>query len=291
MFHDLIPTSALRRVLWWSLALAAYSGLAVWKESGDFARYADFPAGLELALSLAIGLLLAFRVNRAFERWWEGRTLWSTLANACRNMAVKANNVVLERDESLEGLQQLVAAFPRALRDHLRDGASLEQLKLDAPSLANLKTADQQTHLPSWIANQIYGVFEKWKREQRIQYGEFRMLDRDAKMLLEVCGNCERIKDTPIAISFRVLLNQALAFFLLSLPWGLVTEFGPWTILITFVTSYFVLAAEGIADHVEQPFYSSNGDGDGLNLDRICAEIETSVREIFATETVATRIE
>ena len=115
MLRRFLPTSALRQVLILSLAAAAYSGLAVWKEQGSFARIADFPSGLEAALSLVIGLLLAFRANRAFERWWEGRILWGTLVNACRNLAVKANNVVVKRDESFDRLLRLLVAYPKQL--------------------------------------------------------------------------------------------------------------------------------------------------------------------------------
>jgi putative membrane protein len=280
LFRLMLPTAVLFRVLLWSVLIAAYSGLAVWKEHSSLAEYIDFSAGLEAALSLAIGLLLAFRVNRAFDRWWEGRILWGTLVNACRNLAVKANNVVAERDDSINRLERLITAFPFALRDHLRGGAEIKQ----TPGLEDERFTGK--HLPSWIANQIYGIFEVWKREQRIQYGEFWMLDREAKVLLEICGACERIRNTPIAPSYRVILYHAVACFLLTLPWGIVNEFGYLTIPIVFLTSYFVIAAEELADHIEQPF---DADGDGLDLDGICAGIEASVHEILATETAAKR--
>ena len=276
----LLPTKVLRQTLLWSLLLAAYGGLAVWKEQGPFARYGDFPASLEAALSLAIGLLLAFRVNRAFDRWWEGRILWGMLVNCCRNLAIKLNNVLTQRDASSERLERLTYAFSFALRDHLRGGAQREKI----PGLEDEVFAGQ--HLPSWIVNQMYGIFEVWKRSQQIQYGEFRMLDRETKVLLEICGGCERIRNTPIAASYRAVLLHAIACFLLTLPWGIVNQFGSWTIVIMFFTSYFVIAAESISEHIEQPF---DADGDGLDLDRICATIQTSVQEIFATETSATK--
>lgn len=276
MLRRFLPTPALYSVFLLSLGIAAYSGLAVWKEQSPYARFADFPSGLEAAISMVIGLLLAFRANRAFDRWWEGRILWGTLVNACRNLAVKTNNVVAKRDESFERLRCLLGAFPYVLRDHLRDGAHVDQI----PALSAERFDGQ--HLPSWIVNQIYGILEAWKLQQRIQYGEFWMLDRELKVFLEVCGSCERIKNTPIASSYRVFLNHALAVFLLTLPWGIVNEFGIWTIPIVFLTSYFFIAAEGIAEHVEQPF---GPDGDGLDLDGICGAAQASVDEIFATET------
>lgn len=275
MLRRMLPTTSLRSVLLLSLGMAAYSGLAVWKEHGRFSRFADFPSGLEATLSLVIGLLLAFRANRAFDRWWEGRTLWGTLVNASRNLAVKANNVIVERDKSLPEMERLLVAFPYALRDHLRDGARLNKL----PGMSS-EQADPR-HVPSWIVNNLYGLFEAWKQQRWIQYGEFRVLDREAKVLLEVCGGCERIKNTPIARSYRVFLHQTLALFLLTLPWGIVNDFEVWTIPIVFLISYLVLAAEGIAHHVEQPFGT---DDDALDLDGICREIETSVREILQTD-------
>lgn len=278
MFRRFLPTRALIKVLWWSLVMAAYSSLAVWKEQSRFANFADLPPGFEAALSLAIGLLLAFRVNRAFERWWEGRTLWGTLVNACRNLAVKVNNLVAHQDDSVRTLRRLLTAFPYALRDHLRSGAKLQNLPGFGDECVEVK------HVPSWIVNQLYGLIEVWKRNQRIQYGEFWMMDRELKILLEVCGGCERIRNTPIVTSFGVFLNHALVAFFLTLPWGIVGALGIWTIPVSFLTAYFTVAAEGIAEHIEQPFGS---DGDSLDLDAICDAIRSSVTEIFTTKTPA----
>lgn len=274
MLLRFLPTSVLWSVMVLSLGVAAYSGLAVWKEQGAYADVADFPSGLEAALSLVIGLLLAFRANRAFDRWWEARTLWGTLVNASRNLAIKTNNVVASHDESFERFCGLLTGFPTVLRDHLRNGAHVKGVE-------ELSDGNSSCHhAPSQIVNRMYGILETWKREQRIQYGEFRMLDRELKVFLEVCGGCERIRNTPIARSYRVFLNHAIAVFLLTLPWGIVNEFAGWTIAVVFLTSYFIIAAEGIAEHIEQPFGEG---GDALDLDKICGAIKSSVDEILAT--------
>ena len=278
MLRRFLPTAALRKGLILSLLMAGYSGIAVLKERGRYERYADFPAGLEAAISLVIGLMLAFRVNRAYDRWWEGRILWGTLVNASRNLAIKVNNFVDTQDDSVERFRQFLVAFPYALRDHLRDTAAVDRSPCVAQEHSNVQ------HVPSWIVNQLYEILTSWQQHQRIQPGEFWMLDREAKVLLEVCGGCERIKNTPIASSFQVFLNHSLIVFLLTLPWGIVNEFDLWTIPLVFVTSYFAIAAEGIAEHVEQPFRAG---GDGLDLDRICAGIQSSVDEIFATPKAA----
>lgn len=267
------PTPILRKVLVLSLGVAAYSAIAVWKEQGQYAHLADLPSGLEGAISLVIGLLLAFRANRAFDRWWEARTLWGTLVNVCRNLAVKTNNLVAGRDESFDRFSSLLCAFPEVLRDHLREGASIRCVEGLSPDEPN------SSHPPSRIVNHMYAILARWKQDERIADKDFWVLDRELRVFLDVCGGCERIRNTPIASSYRVFLHHAIVVFLLTLPWGIVNDLRAWTIPIVFLTSYFIMAAEGIAQHVEQPF---GGEGDGLDLDGICAGIRTSVDDILS---------
>ena len=41
-------------------------------------------------LGIVLGLFLVFRVNSAYDRWYEGRKLWGLLLNNSRNLASKA---------------------------------------------------------------------------------------------------------------------------------------------------------------------------------------------------------
>ena len=103
-------------------------------------------------------------------------------------------------------------------------------------------------------------------------------------MLLEVCGACERIKTTLISVSWRTFTWQCIIVYLLILPWGLVDEFQKWIIPFTTVAAYFVIAGEGIAHYVEEPFGVHE---DHLDLDRICGVIDRSVTEILDEAKVA----
>ena len=40
-------------------------------------------------LGFVISLLLVFRTNTAYDRWWEGRKMWGSLVNNSRNFAIK----------------------------------------------------------------------------------------------------------------------------------------------------------------------------------------------------------
>ncbi len=269
-------TVPLVRVWMWALAVGAYSCLSLLKSYPPFVYVPEIPAGLDAALSFAMALIIAFRVNRAYERWWEARTLWGTLVNVSRNLAIKIRELHHLNVDDCESARNLIIAFCVGLKDHLRDDANLTKL----PGFENEKATPK--HVPSYIVRNLYGVFEKMKSEGKLSDEQLWVLDSEARMLLEVCGGCERIKDTPMSVSWRSFTWQCIAVYLLVLPWGLVDDFGAWTAPLTIVVAYFVIAGEGIARFVEEPFGLHE---DHLDLESICYGIKRSVSEVLLDDT------
>ncbi len=266
-------TVTLRRAAWGSLIIGVYSLLALFKSYPLLSGIPPLPVALDAAVSFAMALLIAFRVNRAYERWWEARTLWGTLVNVSRNLAVKVRQLVpADRDDDREA-RQLIIDFCYALKDHLRDGA-------DSPKLSKYSRAK---HVPAEVVSRLYGLFARWQRDDQINELSLLVIDREARELLDICGACERIKYTLMSISWRRFTHQIILVYLLFLPWGLVDEFGGWTIPMVIVASYFVLGGESIAEYIEEPF---GHDEDHLHLDALCETIETTVIEIFAADSI-----
>ena len=272
--EEMLRTATALRHVWFLCGLmAVYSLLALWKEASPYRDVADLPANLYAAFSMVMGLLLVFRTNRVYERWWEGRTLWGTLINTSRNLAVKVRTFIrpdpLERAEML----RLIAGFAVALKGHLRDGA----MPAEIPGWES--RPEKPRHVPALVASAIYERLAAWKRAGRLSDEEVRMLEREARSLLEICGGCERIRKTPIAGSYRSFTLKCLILYLATLPWGLVHEFSYWTVAATVVLTYLMVGLEAIAEALEEPF---GHDIDDLDLDCYCRTIEESVAEILS---------
>jgi len=246
--------------------------LALLKLSPPFSYVPDIPVAIDAALSVAMALILAFRVNRAYERWWEARTLWGKLVNVSRNLAVKIRELVGLGQDDRQQASDIIISFSDGLKDHLRSGADLQKLKGFE--------ADQAVpnHLPSYLVGCLYRLMKNWQTDGKLSDQQLWILDREARELLEVCGACERIKTTLMSVSWRFFTWQCIAVYLLVLPWGLVDDFGAWTVPLTTVIAYFVMAGEGIAHYVEEPFGLYE---DHLDLEAICVAIESSVGEVL----------
>lgn len=272
-------SATLRNVAVYAILVGAYSAIAVWQELRLFDEGAAAPSQLHAALAIVLGWLLVFRTNTAYDRWWEARKLWGRLVNISRNLAIKATTFAPTQNP--QQLERLMVAFPYALKDHLRQGAKLSQL----PGFDDKDEAvESPQHVPNYVSQQIYLELERWRLAGSLNHEQWRVLDEELRLLLDICGGCERIRNTRVVRSYRVFARQCTVLYLLTLPWGIALEFGWWTVPMTTLTAYFMVGLETVAEHVEEPF---GYDEDDLDLEGLCGTIEKTVQEIVQRTVVA----
>jgi putative membrane protein len=229
----------------------------------------------EAVLVVGVGLLLGLRLNRAYERWWEARTLWGNLVNASRNLAVKCRAFAHPDDDEARFMARSIAGFADALRGHLRGGVALREIP-------GFEDADEDPrHVPLWLSGRIYAQIQAWDTSGRITSEQMRTLDLEARALLEVAGSCERIQNTPMPPSITILARGAVGLALLGLPWVLYEEGSPlWIATLVGLMSFTLLVLETTSGVVEHPFGT---DANELDLDGLCVTIRTSVGEALAS--------
>ncbi len=85
----------------------------------------------------AIGIIVAFRNQSSYARWWEARTLWGGIVNNSRSWARQVTTVMMPLNdaeaEELKVMQQRLVyhqiAYAYALRQHLRELEPWELLR------------------------------------------------------------------------------------------------------------------------------------------------------------------
>jgi ion channel-forming bestrophin family protein len=260
------------RILLWKLLLtvAVYTMCICWIDLHGFPATKALEANAAISMSAVLGILLIFRNNSAYERWWEARKLWGQLVNESRNLAIKTRSYAEELSEAeREEFAALIAGFAVALKDQLR--GTRNEIQLAALSVSPLVD-----HPPSAIALHIYKRLKRWRKEGLVDQWEQLQLDQHAKTLMDVCGATERILKSPIAGSYKLLLWLGLLLNAALLPWFIVPSFHWWSLAIMLVTSYFVFSLELLAEEVERPFDDLPND---LPLDSICQTIKASAEE------------
>lgn len=234
-------------------------------------RAIEFGTAATLVNTIILGLLLGFRNTAAYQRWWEARGLWGRLTNDSRNLAVKCAAFVPADVLARSGVGLVLGGFAEALNRHLRD---------ESPRLRDLPgfegEAADPAHVPLYLAGRLFQVIAGWKRDGQIDHAMLLVLDEHARGLLDVCGACEKIKNTPLSPSYKGLLRAGLVLNVLAEPWLAVPETGYWDLPAFLLVCFFLFGVELIDSIIEQPF---GRDRDDLDLDRYCGTIRDSVRD------------
>lgn len=225
-------------------------------------------------IGFVLSLLLVFRTNTAYDRWWEGRKKWGELVNNTRNLAVKIA-VICPDEESKSFFSRMIPNYAFAMKEHLREGVILDELNLTDEERRALQHVD---HVPNIISKWIYNKLHELKKNTHISEEEMLMIDINLKSFADIIGACERIKNTPIPFSYSIFLKKFIFIYVATIPLALVVDFKYWSILIVVFIFYVLVSMEILAEEIEDPFGLDDND---LPTDDLCAKIKDNVEEIF----------
>ncbi len=226
-------------------------------------------------IGFAFSLLLVFRINSAYDKWWEGRKLWGALVNNARNFALKIKAFVPDSESEVKDqLYDWMASFPKSLKFHLRDQIEIDNLPLSDELKKKLRG---KKHIPNAIAGQIYILLKQLKNNKHLSEEEMLMLDKEVKSLTDILGACERIKNTPIPYSYNMFLKKLIFIFILLTPFAFVEALHYWSIGVTVLVFYIFVGLEYISEEIEEPFGTDNND---LPLEEMAGKIFDNIQEI-----------
>ncbi|MEW5737729.1 MAG: bestrophin family ion channel [Myxococcota bacterium] len=223
-------------------------------------------------LSVALGLLLVFRTNQSYDRWWEGRKLWGAMVNTCRNFARMATVHLDKHPEQLRRVLALDAAFPEVSMFSLR-GRTWEPTGLEADDADFIRG---KKHRATAVAQRISFHLRAVRDAGGISDFVLVQLEHDVHQLIDIIGGCERIHKTPLPFAYVVHLRRSLVAYCATLPFAMLANFGWSTIPIVFAVTYVLLGIEEIGVEIEDPF---EGDLNDLPLEDITATIQANVAE------------
>lgn len=232
---------------------------------------------LHSILGFVISLLIVFRTNTAYDRWWEGRKVWGELTNTSRNLAIKLAAFLDGDDkENRNFFKKYIPLYADTLRVHLNEEST--RLTLDEKEHPELVKDTKGKHMPNKVAKILYMKTSQLNKEGLISDAELINLNKDLSAFTDICGKCERIKNTPIPYSYSSFIKRFIAIYILTLPIGYVFQLGYNVAPLTAFIAYVLGTLELIAEDIEDPF---GNDPNDLPMDKMAANINKHVSEIL----------
>ena len=278
---------------WWSIlfqmhgsVLPALAGrVAAVGLFGAIALWLDNSTGLHLApiahslVGVALGLLLVFRTNASYDRYWEGRKLLGAMVNRTRDFTrqvVGWVDVTATSDQAELG--RLTKLLYATIRQALRKETDLE-------ALGDRITADEKRLLAGVSSRPT--VVAAWITQRTAQLcadghiDPFRVPSMDANMtaLLDALGGCERIVKTPIPFAYAQHIKSFLLLFCFTTPFAMVDSMGLLAPIAAMVVGFALFGIEEIGVEIEDPF---GYDPNDLPLDAIGQTIDGDIDALLA---------
>lgn len=241
----------------------------------------EYPISIPLhghtLIGAVLGLLLVFRTNASYDRFWEGRKLWGGIVNDSRNLGRLAATLLREDADLLRRLLRWSMVFPWSVRYRLLGWKDIGCDTDDLPK-SEVKLTEQSELVPLAVARRMTEQVEIARQRGLVSDIQQSLFDNLISRLIDALGACERIHNTPLPFAYMVHLRRALIIFLATMPLAIVKDFGWATIPATLLISYVMLGVEEIGVEIEDPFGTDEND---LPLKSICENIESNLRGLL----------
>lgn len=249
-------------------------------------HFFNLPVSMHIFSSIVpiifLGLLLVFRTNTAYERFWEGRKFWGTLVNNVRNLARQIWVAIEEKDpqdiELKKSALRLLPAFAVAMKLHLRQEAVNPELEplMSPAQYQKLKSMNNPPlEIAFWIEDYMHEQYER----NCLDVYQLTAMNELLNSMIDVLGGCERILKTPIPLAYAIHLKQLLLLYCLALPFQMVKDLGWGTGLVVALISFTLFGIEEIGIEIENPF---GHDANDLPLDNMCAAIQRNMEDLIS---------
>jgi len=251
-------------------AIIGYLEVFFWKLNDD--SYVKNIGIMHGMLGFVISLLLVFRTNTAYDRWWEGRKLWGALVNNSRNFALKLS-VILQDENDRKYFRKMIPSYASILHKHLNNQETSQQL-FDAIDLE----VNHHHHKPNQVAKIMFHKINDLYHSKKITGDQLIILNEEIRSFTDICGACERIKNTPIPYSYSAFIKKFIFFYVMTLPFGYAFSLGYYVAPVVVFIFYVLASLELIAEEIEDPFGSDEND---LPTRKISENIRKNIEELL----------
>jgi len=238
----------------------------------------EMPFPIPAFLGTAITILLSFKLNQSYDRWWEARKAWGAIVNDSRSLILQLQTLVKEGNEmEIKGVAYRQIAWCYALGQSLRGLDPLENTQAFLTE-ADKVSLEKNYNKPLAILQLNAAGIRELKARQQLDVYSHIQLDDTLVRLCDSMGKAERISSTIFPSTYRMLLHFIIYLFVVTLSFALkdVNPIFEIPLLILISICFFLL--EKTASHLKNPFSNSPSD---TPVTAIARNIEINIRQLL----------
>ncbi|MDQ6481585.1 bestrophin family ion channel [Dyadobacter sp. LHD-138] len=272
------------------LAVTTYAAVVFYLYQYHQWHFLIFPLSIISIVGTALSLLLGFRTNSAYDRWWEARKSWGAIVNDSRTLIRQSLAFIKtepeEKKEIVHNITHLQIAWCYALCNTLRGDPVLVSANLHLNE-QELEYVSKHSNVPNAILFLIQQRINDAYDKDYLHPLFFQNLDDTLSRLCDAMGQCERIKNTIFPTQYSFFVHFIIFLFTLILPMGLIDSIGRIAIPITFLISFLFFYVEGISYVMQSPFEGNHND---IPMTALSRTIEINLLQIIDASPIPDKI-
>ncbi len=244
------PDLYLKGLLISSIGVGLITGImyVIFKYNGGDTGHETIPPAFHSILAVVLGLLLVFRTNTAYERWWKGREYLSKMET----------NYLFIRSKL-----ELLATDAGGKKTN-----AINAMRLSLSTVEQFLVRDNSMEVKQAFVKHIDDLLAY---DKRFELG----VDGYIHEILDAFTSLERIRDTPIPLSYSLHIKFSIFLYFLTLPFGVLYATGYWSILFVMILYYVIAGIEIISNEIENPFH---GDPNDLPVKKFIDNIKEQIK-------------
>lgn len=238
----------------------------------------EIPLTIPTFIGTAISILLSFKLNQSYDRWWEARKVWGSIVNDSRSLVIQLRTFIADDKEPLIrkiALRQIAWCY--SLGQSLRGLNATDNLQMYV-SENELRTLEKHNNKPLCILDMHAADIKSLRSQNKLDAFSHVQLDNTLVRLCDSQGKCERIKSTVFPVTYRLFLHSMIYLFVIALSISLKNLAGYFELpLLILISSAFFLL-EKSATHMQDPFENRPTD---TAVTAIARTIEINLKQLL----------
>ncbi len=238
----------------------------------------EIPIAIPTFLGTAISVILSFKLNQSYDRWWEARKIWGTIVNESRNLVLQLQAFTQNTDTGIVktiAYRQIAWCYSLGQSLRQKDATANLEAYLSGNDISAIKTHNNKPLAILQLNNRDIKTLADDNRIDRFSQVQ---LNNTIVALTNAMGMAERIKSTIFPATYRLFLHMIIYLFivLLSISLRNLQSYFEIPLLITISSLFFLL--ERTATHLQDPFSDKPTD---TPVTTIATTIETNIKQLL----------
>lgn len=279
LINRTVPISYILKKIQFEIIYVLLIGIIVHYLTSKF-KYVlpEMPIAIPAFIGTAISVILSFKLNQSYDRWWEARKIWGSIVNDSRSFILQLQSFVSSgKHTEIKEIAYRHIAWCYSLGQSLRGLNATDNLS-SFISENELKCIANHSNKPLALLQMNTLQIAKLKEAEAIDiFGQIQ-INNTLVNFSNAMGMAERIKSTVFPVTYRLFLHAFIYLFVLTLSIALrdIESYFEIPLLLVISSAFFLL--EKSATHLQDPFSNRVTD---TAMTAISRNIEINIKQLI----------